>query len=376
MEKMDWKVPFVWGCAFSLAAGAFVNYLANKKKIDFANAYPIVIETQEFMGDTDAPEINATEKNQINAYLALYGDKYTFAKDSDVESEEFITRYVNESATALGCGFQIEFRGEGELYFSDVEPDMPAALSGIMRGDKVVSVDGVKISDYVSAKELLGKEGTTVVLQLERDGQIIGLSFDRVSDKLAASGLSYKMYGDTLYVQHTSFSKNALTGFKEILESSEFDSLIIDLRGNGGGNTSEAVSTADLFVPAGKQVTSYHYNGSVDALATSDEPTYTVPIVLLVNGDTASSAEIFTGLLKQYSDTTIVGETTFGKGIFQEYGTLRGCSVQFTAGYYTVGDWKCYHGYGIEPDVEVKMETGLIGTELDTQLEKALEIIG
>ncbi len=377
MEKMDWKVPFVWGCAFSLAAGAFGNYLANKKKIDFANDYPIVLETQEFMEEAGGPEIKASEKDQINAYLSLYGDKYTFAEDGEnVDSEEFVTKLVNESPTAFGCGFTIEFHGEDQLFFDDIEPDMPAAKAGIQSGDQILTIDGETVSGYPSAKGLAGKEGETLTLTLARGGEQFDVSFDRVSDKSAAAGVFSEMYGDTLYIRYSSFLTGGIEEVKSLIETSDFDSLILDLRENSGGNTSMAVSLADLFVPSGEKVFLHANTGSTISLETVAEPLCTVPTVLLVNENTASAAEIFTALMKQYSDTTLVGTTTFGKGIYQEYGVLRGCSVRYTAGYYTVGDWKCYHGYGIEPDVEVKMETGLIGTELDSQLEKALEIIG
>lgn len=377
MEKMDPKVWAVWSCAFGMAAGAIGTYLVNRKKIDFANNNPIILEAQELMEESGkaAPD-NAAPVDQINAYLSLYGDKYTFAEDADVESEDFVTKQVNTSPTALGCGFEIGFDAPDELYFTKVAEDMPAAKQGIERGDRIVSIGGEQVTSYASAKELMGKEGSTVTLTLFRSDELFDVELERSSDKAAAAGIETEKYGDTLYIRYESFGNGAGEMFRAALDSESFDSLIIDLRDNMGGQTSEAVTLADIFVPEGKTVYCHSDSGDISGFQTSTAPAYSVPIVLLVNENTASSAEIFSALLKQYSDTTLVGEKTFGKGIYQEYGVLHGCTVQYSMGYYTVGDWDSYHEKGIEPDVYVEMDPGLIGTELDVQLEKALEIIG
>ena len=99
-------------------------------------------------------------------------------------------------------------------------------------------------------------------------------------------------------------------------------------------------------------------------------------VVLLVNNNTASSAEIFTAALKQHIEVTIVGENTRGKGVYQIVNLLdNGDQFKYTAGTYTVGDWECYQGVGIAPDVEVPMDRELIGTDDDIQLKKALELL-
>ena len=108
---------------------------------------------------------------------------------------------------------------------------------------------------------------------------------------------------------------------------------------------------------------------------TEDGKLTDAPVVLLTNEKTASAAEIFTALLKQYDDATIVGTNTFGKGIFQNVATFHRNVIHYTDGYFKVGDWDCWQGVGIAPDIDVEMDSALIGTSEDVQLQKALELL-
>jgi carboxyl-terminal processing protease len=149
------------------------------------------------------------------------------------------------------------------------------------------------------------------------------------------------------------------------------------LRNNPGGEISVALSSADPFINKA-EVRTRQFDGAVSSQETNDGVDYDVPIVLLVNENTASSAEIFTALLKQYADTTIIGTNTFGKGIYQNYAVFKGNYLQYTAGYTEVGDWETYNEKGIAPDIEIAMDydENIIGTDEDIQLQKAIEILG
>lgn len=368
----------ILGFACSAGLGAGGTYLANYKKISFMDRYPLILETQDFAEkklEIGKPE-NPAEETQINAYLSLYGDKYTrFEAKADIFSKEFIIEETNTSAFALGSGLRINFDKNNDLYISEVIPDMPAEKQGLVRGDIIKSIDGEPVTEFKSAKNLRGEDGTTVELLIERDGKEVRLTFERVCDTIASEGVTYRKYGNTLYLRLEKIGEFMLEPAKRVLSENSFDSLIIDLRNDPGGAISVGMDFADLFIDKAR-LTRYDKNGEITALSTTDGVEYDVPIAVLVNGKTISAAEMITAFLKQYADTTIIGTKTFGKAIYQQTGFFKGGTLTYTNGYVTVGDWECYHGIGIEPDIEIDMDGDYIGTEQDVQLDEALKLFG
>ena len=155
-------------------------------------------------------------------------------------------------------------------------------------------------------------------------------------------------------------------------------SMIIDLLNNKGGVTTAENEISNMFLDSGI-VNCYYYNGEEFSYKMRDtDDKIKLPTVILVNGNTASSSEIMTALFMQnHGDTTVVGTQTFGKGVFQDIRKLsNGDEIMIANGYYTVGDWECYNEVGITPDIVLEMDESLIGTFSDTQLKKALEILG
>ena len=127
-------------------------------------------------------------------------------------------------------------------------------------------------------------------------------------------------------------------------------------------------------------VTFYCYNGEVEKInTTADGDSIDANVIVIVNENTASAAEILSSYLKQQVNAIIVGTNTFGKGVFQQDAKLsNGGNLHYTAGYFTVGDWECWQGKGIAPDIEIAMDydENIIGTDEDIQLQKAIEILG
>ncbi len=377
MDKSNLIALCMFGSVIFAGIGAGGVYLKNKKAIEFAEKYPAIFETYDFMKDTDIgqPE-NVAEDVQINSFLKLYDDKYTYYGDNGVSEEEKIINNVNTSPTACGCGFQIDF-DENTLYFSEVTEDMPAYEQGFRTGDIILSINGENITTFEDAKKLMGKKTTTAEIKIQRDGKEQEITLTRFSDTAKAEGIESKKFKDTLYIKYSRIGDLSTAPFLDILKNNSFNSLIIDLRNNPGGEISVAVSSADPFINKA-EVRTRQFDGAVSSQETNDGVDYDVPIVLLVNENTASSAEIFTALLKQYADTTIIGTNTFGKGIYQNYAVFKGNYLQYTAGYTEVGDWETYNEKGIAPDIEIAMDydENIIGTDEDIQLQKAIEILG
>lgn len=143
-----------------MGIGAGALYLSKRKQIEFAERYPMMLEIEDFMvneAGADVPD-DPTDDEQINAYLSLYGDKYTYSEKVDITSKEFIADNVNASSSAVGTGFEISFNNEGRLYFSKIIADMPADKQGFKKGDIIVSIDGSEVSEFGDAKALKSAE--------------------------------------------------------------------------------------------------------------------------------------------------------------------------------------------------------------------------
>lgn len=373
MDKKQNFFAYILAFIVSAGVGAGSVYLANYKKINFMNRHAGFLEAEDFVNETlEIPLPESNVDNELTAYFKLYGDKYTrYGSEEDYFSKQYILGEINDSTCAKLGGYRVQFNENDEPYFSAVTEGMPAAESGIMAGDIIKNIDDFDLTECRHINRLNGDDGATAKLIIDRNGEEISISYTRHADMSAERTAVTEMYGSTLYAD-----LNEVDGyFETLLESAEdFDSIIFDLRQNGGGNPENAVGIADPFI--GESETVFHsYNGSEDVLKTSSEIKYDVPIVVLIDEKTASAAEILTALLKQYGDAELVGMNTLGKGIYQYTATINGNPLIYTDGYYTVGDWECYQDVGINPDVEIDMDPEYIGTDKDIQLEKALEII-
>ncbi len=186
--------------------------------------------------------------------------------------------------------------------------------------------------------------------------------------------------GNVLLAKINGFASVTSISFSEKVEPliPDASGLIIDLRNNGGGEIGEENLISDLFLKTGVVHCFIDNEDDYDFVMGDSGNEYSLPIVILVNGKTASASEMMTALFMQnYENVTVVGTQTFGKGVFQDIQPLsNGDEIKYTNGYYTVGDWECYNEIGITPDIVLEMDESLIGTFGDTQLKKALELLG
>lgn len=196
---------------------------------------------------------------------------------------------------------------------------------------------------------------------------------------------SYKMYDDVVYIDSRNFNLYGIQGFTHFFKDNEnpkTDGYIIDLRNNIGGSTDNCTGILEYFIDQPLTIGKLHYyNGDeVELQVSGTKKTNGEKIIILMNEKTASSAEIFTSAMKQFynGEVITIGTTTKGKGTFQDIKYLSDDElVKYTAGYYTVGNWDCYDGIGIAPDIEISMDylPDIICTDNDIQLQKALELL-
>lgn len=262
--------------------------------------------------------------------------------------------------------------------------------------------DALKIGDKFSAVTRIenildGKENLTFENEEKAVESAINAYYDESSDKYLSYKLNdenkkttesedyeyknkYKMIGNICYINSAHFNLDGIQGFTHAFKDCpDAEGFIIDLRNNMGGYTSYSTSSLGYFLGS-CEVGMYHYNDGREekiSIRTSEKKT-DKKTVILVNEKTASASEIFISSMKQfYEDTVILGSHTYGKGVFQVPAiTENSEEINYTAGYYTIGNWQCYDGIGIDPDIELEMkyDPDIICTDEDIQLNAAIEI--
>jgi carboxyl-terminal processing protease len=262
----------------------------------------------------------------------------------------------------------------------------PAANAGLTRGDQIVAVGSQslagprpKLNGDKATKLIKGTAGTNVTIKVVRGTHTLSKTLTRANVIVPVADSRLLTYHGTKvgYVELSQFAQGAGTEVRSQVQRmlhQGAQALILDLRDNGGGLVEEAVKTASIFVPSGTIVST---RGRAVApqvyLATGNAISTSIPLVVLVNRDTASAAEIVTGALKDHGRATVVGTRTYGKGVFQEIMQLRnGGALDFTVGEYftpngtNLGAGGVKRGRGIKPQVYVAQTAG---SHVDTQLQ-------
>ena len=323
--------------------------------------------------------IDFNEEKAIDGYVNGGIDRYSHYGLLADDSNGFMDDYINTSNTAISSGFQVERSEEGGILLTQVTPGMAAAEAGLQTGDVIVKIDEHDIiaEGYEnSVNHLLGKQDTTAELTIIRNGTEQQITFRR--DNEYVNEITPEKFGSVGYVQVDSYDEFAVGQFAAAIdELKDCNGVIIDLRGNSGGNTRNCVRMLEPVCPGGEVFLNYVKQDKETLTVPGEKPVIDVPVVVMMNGGTKSAAETQVALIKQYyPDTTLLGENSGGKGVFQDNIKLEsGGTLRYTVGSFTVGNWECWQGVGIAPDVEVKMDSTLIGTDEDTQLQKAIDLL-
>ena len=250
-----------------------------------------------------------------------------------------------------GIGSLIMYR-DSNVYVNELYEGMPAQEAGFLPGDRFVKVDGMdckgKNTKEVSDK-LRGKAGTTIEIVLERDSQLITKQVTRRDIHLPAVGYACVLEDSIGYILFSDFTSNSaqelLTTLDGMVQSNGIQRLILDLRGNGGGIIDEAIQIVSYFVPKDTEVVSTKgkIERSNSSYKTQTSPIFpNMPLVVLVNGQSASASEIVAGALQDLGRATIVGERTFGKGLVQNIRPIAyGGHLKVTTSKYYLPSGRC-----------------------------------
>lgn len=400
----------------AVAAGAFLSIGKSSMTNDVQTGV-----SQEEAGSTEAGSTEAVDENIINVDLLSqvsmidsYLEQY-FLYDVDKEKvrdgmlqgmiaalKDPYSQYFNEAELS---SFQDSTEGEyvgigaavtqelstGIVRISRPYEGTPSAEAGLLPGDIIVSVDdtevtGMDLNQVVSL--IKGEEGTSVTLNIYREDEETYSDIEVQRRKVELPTVISKMLEDNIgYIEVTGFegvtAEQFISAYEE-LKAQGMERVIVDLRDNGGGLVDTVEEMLDYLLPEGTIFYVKDKTGTISMEYNSDaSAALDIPMVVLVNENTASAAEIFSGNIQEFGMGTIVGTTTYGKGVMQQLfytNSEKTEAVKLTVADYYIHSDKNINGTGITPDVEVELDEEAaklleIPLEQDNQLQKALEVI-
>ena len=359
-------------------------------------------DVSEMLEDKDVQ----AKVNEINTYIDNY---YYFDIDPEVQEESFYdgimnglddpysVYYTKEEYQDLLEDNSGEYFGVGAVVTQDatmkvtvVRPikGSPAEAAGVKADDVIVEVDGTEITDQelsLVVEMIRGEKGTTAHIKVYRPSEDKYIEFDIQRAEVENVSVDYRMLDNKVgYISVTQFYENTPKEYKEAVEDLEKQGakgLIVDLRDNPGGLLNAVVDMCAYTLDGGNIVTTKDRNGKVtSSFDDNDDHCIDIPMVVLVNGNSASASEIFAGAMKDTDTAELVGTTTFGKGIVQSILPLSdGTAIKITVSKYFTPGGNDIHEIGIDPDYEVELQDRSNAVNLDyeddLQLQKAEEVI-
>ena len=324
-------------------------------------------------------DVNKTEmiETAIDAMLKYLGDRYT--------------SYLNVNQTsALKDSLQGEYQGIGvtirENVVIDVFDNSPAKKAGINSGDEIIKINNTDVTNMTSEEivSLIKNNNEVIHLTVKRNGE--ELNFELSTSILYVPAISHEVINDSTigYIRIATFSSTVSQQVKEALDDlsqKNISSLILDLRANSGGYLKAAEDVANLFLEKGKVIYSLKSKNSTSIVKDKTSGSINYPVVVLIDENTASAAEILAAALKDSYGAILVGNKSFGKGKVQQIISLvDGSTVKYTTGKWYTPLNENIDKKGLIPDHKVKLliekdDNGNITNIVDTQLEKAKELL-
>jgi carboxyl-terminal processing protease len=331
---------------------------------------------QEYYGDI--PDLQTIIHGAIRGSLQTLGDEYT----SFIEPR--IAAIINEDASGefQGIGAYVRMRDDGKLEIAGIIPNTPAEAAGLKSGDRVLEVDGQSIvgySIYEAIALIRGPAGTQVTLLIERPGQEETFEVTITRARIEIPLVETKMLeGNIAYIRLMDFSATAtrqMTNALADLLDRRPKGLILDLRDNPGGWLDQALNVADLFLDKG--IIAIERTKEKEEVFRSRDggPAESIPLVVLVNGGSASASEIVAGAIQDRGRGILIGEPTVGKGSVQRPYRLRdGSELRVTIAHWFTPNSRAINRQGLTPDIEVPWPEDA-GPEEDPQLDRAVEYL-
>ena len=333
--------------------------------------YTYYITTQWAM---DPPSKEELFVNMLKGLAKGTHDKHTVYLDK----EDMKALEMHTSSTYSGIGLLLDFSDGKVLKVGATMEGQPAEAAGLQKGDQILAIDGTPISDIEKeevANHIRGEAGTFVVLRILRSGEEQEISIERKT--IVMPTVRGKMLDDSVgYIRLTQFAEKTVDEFTKIyedLQAKGMKRLVLDLRDNPGGLITTAHGIGQYLIPKGPIVTVQTRKGRNSAYMSRGDHSL-IPLVVLINGNSASASEIIAGAVQDTKSGIIVGTKSYGKGTVQS--VVHGLDEEglkiTIARYHTPND-RVIDGIGIIPDEIV--EPSKANPEEDVQLERAIEIV-
>lgn len=391
--KISKEVIIVFVLCLGFGAGFFINQKLNEQlytdlysqdTINFSMLAEVWRKINENFVFEDKINTEAMVYGAVKGFVSALGDPYTSFFDPE-EAEEF---QKDLEGTFEGIGIQIA-KKEGKVKVVAPIKNTPAERAGILAGDVIEKINEEDVSNIeldMIVKKIRGEKGTTVTLNIKRDNEDKVFKIKRDTIRVPNCELEFINAEDgnkiailSIFQFSETTSKDVKTEVNKIFNTNNVKGIVLDLRNNPGGLVNEAKNVASLFLKKELPIVKECDKKNECTWLSSDGPGKLAdyPLIILINEGTASAAEILTGALEaNIENVTIVGDTSFGKGLVQRIVYLSDGSIIkiTTEEWYTPRD-KQIHEIGIEPDIKIEITKEDIEKEKDPQLEKAIELI-
>lgn len=318
----------------------------------------------------------------INGYVAGIGDPYAYylPQNAYYELQQTTSGVIN------GAGFDAEPDGSGYFKITRIYKGSSAESNGVQIGDVITEINGLGLLSMDPAEvqeRISGDNGTKLSLKLVRDGAVVSVTLIRQQTEIES--VTYETLAQDIgYIRVTTFNGKTAEQFSAALDfvlSHNAKSLIIDVRQNGGGVLSSLKPMLNRLIPAA-EVAKAEYSGGVikTLIETDSEESLSIPMVILVDGGTASAAELFAVALRDIQGARLIGTQTYGKAVMQNTQTFSdGSALTLTVATIIPPKSAPYNGVGLKPDYVVELPAGMsldtLTRDRDTQLQRAIEIL-
>jgi len=367
--------------SFSPEEALILNTKSQEKTIDFSLFWKVWDLLKEKYVDRENLDAQALFYGAIKGMLAASGDPYTTFFDPK-ETQAF---EEDISGTFEGIGAEMGMKDDVLTIVAPLE-GMPAEKAGLLAGDKIIKINDESTASMAldeAVDKIRGKRGTEVVLTIFRIGEEDFRTIAVRRDTILVKSVRFEMKDDIAYIRMNRFGEDTEKEFREAVRNTlpkNPKGLILDLRNNPGGFLDTSIDIASMMLPKGKVVV-IEENGKKEKkefLSHGGDVLGTIPTVVLLNEGSASASEILAGALRDNRENvTLVGEKSFGKGSVQELISVdKKTAVKITVARWLTPQGKQINKEGIAPDVEVKLSIDDIKEKRDTQLDKAIELLG
>lgn len=353
-----WLTGSVYG--YTADEMKFINKLMASKKLLSENFYGDVTDEKIYDG-------------AMSGMFAALNDPYTSYLDNKQNKE--LMEVTEGKYEGIGVVISASVKEKSDVTIIGIVKESPAEKAELMLNDKIIAINGEECSNLSLtqvAEKLKVKAGTTIALSIDRNGE-------KIEKSITTEAIVFKsVYSENMngigYIQISSFDENTGSEFIEAynkLREEDITGLIVDVRDNGGGVYDEVIKIAKVLVPKGLIVYTEDKDGNKKA-DNSEGEGIDIPLVLLVNEESASASEILAGAIKDRKCGTLVGKKTYGKGVVQGWYMIGdGTSIKITIAKYFTPSGVCIQDVGIEPDIEVENTSSY----KDLQLERAIKLL-